>query len=210
MYIKEKQLLFIHIPKTGGQSLTKFFYDQYGLKFKKKGDNPFLFEKNFSRTKPGPEVLVHMKWEEYVRYGYLTQQEFDSYIKISIVRNPYDRFISSFLFNKTRHRCSSPDKLIDNLPTDPMSDLYRHFMPQCDYIFDDSDQLTVDKIFDTKDLHEAQQWLADKFNFTKSEIPHINKRKNKNEISLSCRVLNWIDEFYARDFELLGYSKGYL
>ena len=69
----EHKFLFLHLPKTGGTSINKFFNDKF--------DNN---ERDF-----GHPYLSDYKCNN-----------FDDYFKFTVVRNPYDRLVSAFFYMK--------------------------------------------------------------------------------------------------------------
>ena len=95
MLCHKYKCIYIHIPKTAGKSIQHVFARQLGLGSKKgsdlllgMNDNPAL----------GPPELSHLKTSEYVQFGYLSQEQFDSYFKFAFVRNPWDRIVSEYKF----------------------------------------------------------------------------------------------------------------
>lgn len=208
MLLRNKRILFVHIPKTGGQSVSKFFYKNLGYTWnpKDKDNEDLLFLKNYKRELPGPEVLVHMTAQEYVDLGYISKEDFNNYFKFSIVRNPYSRFISAYKFNKVYEKYE-PEKFIENMPTDEYSDLYRHFMPQSNYIFKNQ-ELLVDKILYQERLNlDFTNYIIRPYNF-KNTLDVTNKTKKvKKKIELSSKLIKFINIFYDKDFKNLGYQK---
>ena len=80
MICREYQCLFVHVPKTAGQSVEQFFMDRMGLDWDNDraqvllGDNP-------DRTR-GTQKLAHLSADEYVRCGFLTRAEFEGAYKL--------------------------------------------------------------------------------------------------------------------------------
>lgn len=74
-------ILHIHIPKTGGVSLQKFLLNENLMKLE-----TFKKYNNIHRT------LVDLKK--------LTGKNYPTFIKVAVVRNPWDRLVSSYYFIK--------------------------------------------------------------------------------------------------------------
>lgn len=74
-------ILHIHIPKTGGVSLQKFLLSEKLMKLE-----TFKKYNNIHRT------LVDLKK--------LTGKNYPTFIKVAVVRNPWDRLVSSYYFIK--------------------------------------------------------------------------------------------------------------
>jgi site-specific recombinase len=76
MICKEYNSLFVHIPRTAGQSVEHFFLRLLGLCWQ---DRYRLLLRINQDPKRGPRRLAHLTASEYVSLGYLTASEFDSY-----------------------------------------------------------------------------------------------------------------------------------
>ena len=207
MIIPQKNLLFVHIPKTGGQSVTKYIFKDQGIDFRLESQPSMLWIiNNEDRSLPGPEKLPHMTINEYVDLGYLTQQEFDSYTTFSIVRNPFSRFVSAFYYNNLQY--IGMDEWIKNhYPTDINSHLYRHFMPQHDYITT-GNKVLVDHLFYTESLDSSLIPFLQQHGYKDKRLDRINRisRKDSNIKNLTPYARDWIKEYYKKDFEIFGYS----
>jgi hypothetical protein len=87
-----KKLVFVHVPKTGGQTILKY------LKFEKKirafyGRTKHVFE----NTKYGKKTTSGIEYSHYTLSlfkKYLNYKEFK--YSFSFVRNPFERLVSEF------------------------------------------------------------------------------------------------------------------
>lgn len=77
----KKQVLFLHVPKTGGSSIKELLLTQ------KSNDNKF--------------EMWHSCHPKLFRL--VEEIDFNKYFKFCVVRNPYDRFISIY-----KHQCFIP------------------------------------------------------------------------------------------------------
>ena len=84
------KIVFVHIPKTGGSSIEESL-DMYG--FQNSGENSI-----FDPTILFGHELQLMTADEI--FAYLEANRFDpyKYLWISVVRNPFDRFVSEYLW----------------------------------------------------------------------------------------------------------------
>ena len=82
-YCDNKEIIFLHIPKTGGTTISKIF------------DVPFLHDPNPGTT-PTPQHLTCGMLRE--RVG---DEKYDSYYKFTFVRNPWSRILSSYFWRQS-------------------------------------------------------------------------------------------------------------
>ena len=91
MLINKKKIIFIHIEKTGGNSLTKLLHKystetRYRRKSYQDMNNTFELKGKFTKDK-------HQKIEDYKK---LLKNDFKKYKVITIVRNPFERLLSFY------------------------------------------------------------------------------------------------------------------
>jgi len=75
MIINKEKLIFVHIPKNAGSAIKRLFFEKDEL------ETPFKHKTIHEIKKENPK-------------------EYDSYRKFAIVRNPYDRMISWYAYQK--------------------------------------------------------------------------------------------------------------
>jgi hypothetical protein len=75
MILPDKKIIFIHIPRTGGTSVEKYFNFKYEAGWK-------------------PKTAQHLTLQEYSEH-----YDTDNYFKFTIVRNPWDRLMSWYLWS---------------------------------------------------------------------------------------------------------------
>ena len=75
MILHDKKIIFVHIPRTGGTSVEKYFN--------------FKFDHGWK-----PETAQHLTLEEYDNH-----YDIKNYFKFTIVRNPWDRLLSWYLWS---------------------------------------------------------------------------------------------------------------
>lgn len=201
MIIPEKKTLFVHIPKTGGQSVTKYFLENLGEKPNLKNSKYGLINNKKSK-RHGPHHFHHLLLKEYKELELI--DSIDEYFKISVVRNPYARFVSAFYFNNLQKDFSFK-QVLDKLPfKDTRSDLYRMFIPQTDYLTVDN-KIQIDKLFYQENLDEFFDFFSK--NYKMSGRVYTNKSKIKiTDSFLKDDEIQLINKIYYRDFQEFGYK----
>ena len=77
MILHKEKILFIHIPRTGGSSVEKYF--------------SFSGDSNLKKI----DTAQHVTLKEYCD----SYENLDEYYKFSIVRNPWDRLVSWYIWS---------------------------------------------------------------------------------------------------------------
>ena len=197
MLSKQHQFVFVHVPKTGGASVVEILRALYQEK------------------KP---PCAHLTASEYRRM--LGHSQFDAYYKWAIVRNPYERFLSSYYWRKhqmlrrgfRKAAAVSIEDLALNMERYRYSD-ERHILSQY--------ELTH---VDGKCVCEIYRYEEGLENILRLAIPKISQDRIPNEISqiprihdvrrdkrpyyeqLSPAAIEAISQRYRKDFEAFGYE----
>ncbi len=172
MICGEYRSLFVHIPKTAGQSVEHVFLGLVGLTWETRA--PLLLRGN-EDPRRGPPSLAHLTAAEYVTCGHLTPAEFASYFKFSFVRNPWDRIVSEYKYR--RHPVSIDFKtyLFRRLPTPGWSEPYRHIIPQYDFLYDDAGRLLVDFVGKFERLQADFDTVCSRIGIPPTPLPRVNR-----------------------------------
>lgn len=226
MICREYHCLFVHVPKTAGQSVEQFFMDRLGLDWDRDrarvmlGDNP-------DRAR-GTEKLAHLSAAEYLRDGFVEAEEFGRLFKFSFVRNPFTRIVSEYLYRNYFSHRSFRDFVLHRLPEPGWDDDYRHVMPQYDMLHDADGRLLVDYVGRFENLQADFDEVCRRLGIEDSALPHRN-RSDKRSRNTKRRVRNFIfrngendkqhytefyddetraavERLYRRDIEAFGYA----
>lgn len=187
--IWDQPLIFIHIPKAAGSSILKT-----GVAFTR-GHVPYSFyEKWLPRDMAMPRTFA-------------------------IVRNPYDRFVSAFLYLRDadlnhidrafRSKYIQNDHDIDDFVIEFSKNKkmqnFLHFKPQSYFILDGKGQIAISRIIYFEELSSVWPDFAAE-NLLKREMTHEKKsRAAKPILSEASRKL--IGSIYAADFDCLNYTR---
>lgn len=172
------KFVYIDIPKTGSNSLDSVFLSWGG-----------------KLLPPDNQTKKHRR--EIPQYA-------ESYDIIASVRNPYDRIISQFFFyqNTIKWFVSDTfeqfvDRFVDNLNRE---DLYA-FFPMWKYLEPIGEPTHVIRL---EHIREDANNLPYGRN---AHIPHANKTKRKGTVEMTPAIIEKINYWAGKDFEMFGYER---
>lgn len=212
--------VFIHVPKTAGQSFELVFLQDLGLTWRDRGPLLMTFNDN---ERVGPPRLAHLTAEEYVRHHYLSADLFASYFTFSVVRNPWDRALSMYRF-QAGHRPSStlsfPDFVKNRLGGRMWRKRYWWVRPQAEYLFDDADRPLVDFVGRFEDLDDAYATVRPRAGLASEHLPLANEAGGRGGEAVVApsrprepfadryddRTAAVVASLYERDIALFGYQ----
>jgi hypothetical protein len=213
MICRQFQCLFVHVPKTAGQSVEQFFMDRMGLDWDADraevllGDNP--------DPARGTQKLAHLSAWEYVNDGFIQREEFESLFRFSFVRNPFERIVSEYRYRNYFHHRSFGDFVLNKLPRPGWDDKYRHVMPQYEMLHDPDGRLLVDYVGRFESLQQDFDEVCRRLGLEDSKLPHRNpsnkksrnlKRKVRNALFLNGedRKRHWTEFYDQRTLDAVG------
>jgi hypothetical protein len=201
-YFPQLNILLIHIPKTGGTSIEKYFENITNIKLSKINLYSSNNEKLYGHT------LQHLTYNEIYSIKDITNIDINNINIISIIRNPYERIISELFFQNMININSNYNDVAYNLYKYINSNnIYdNHKIPQYKFLLDNNNKINNKiKILKTETLNNDMINIGF-IDFNLNELK--NKNSNINYYSyLNDFSINIINDYYNKDFELLPYKK---
>jgi hypothetical protein len=200
-------ILFIHIPKTGGFSIEQYFSNKFNIPLDNKSlfwfiDNKIIIEKNMIIN----SSLQHITYNQIVKYNNVFNIDFKNIKIITSVRNPYERIISDLFFYKLININTTKQEVFDIINKYLISNDYdNHNIPQYKFITDDNNNIIPNiHILKTEQLNTDMHNLGYK-DFELVLNNNLNKTNYYNY--LNDNSIQVINNFYNLDFILFNYSK---
>ena len=200
-------ILFIHIPKTGGSSVEIYFSKKYNIQLNSKSLCTFIA----GETKLNENIIInsslqHLTYNQIVKYNNVFNIDFNNIKIISIVRNPYKRIISDLFFLNKIKVNTSKEETFNIINEYLLSDKYdNHNIPQHNFVTDDNKQVI-------KNIHilKNENLINDMKNLGYIDFD-IHHNKNLNNVNyynyLNNKSIEIINEYYHLDFILFNYEK---
>ena len=176
-------VLFIHIPKTGGSSIENYFSSKFDINLDNK--TLYLFNEELTDIK---SYLQHITYSEMVKYNKIFNIDFNAKI-ITVVRNPYQRIISDLFFLSKIDINTSREKVFDVITNYLEStDCDNHNLPQHVFIMDNNRIIPNIHILKTESLTDNMHLLG---------YDDFDRFDNKNSNSI-----NYMDYLNNESIEL--------
>lgn len=207
----KNKLIFIHIPKCGGSSFEIYFN-----KKSKRYDVPNY--KNLIGWCPKRKIhLQHATAKQLLELDLIDENIWNSYTKISIIRNPYSRALSDYiwLMSSTGIRDSFINYILkkgkfSEILNNISNFNYRgdHLIPQYKFVYNE-DELAVDHLIKLENIKVDFPILMKKLKIYNRPFPHSNKSKkfvkhyshffNDNEYKI-------LRNMYYKDLQMFEYQ----
>lgn len=217
---RQHRLVHIHVPKTGGTAIEKYFHEI--------GDMEWGRPSWLGREQHNDRwyELQHLTWTEFVELS--AGQAFEKYDSFSVVRDPYARLLSDFLWRKqiVEARPWSTIRTFDSfrdflwaIPADVDSgwpehvvgadrdeaNFFIHVRPQHHYVCDPLGNCQVDDLLRFECLDRELAGVLDRYGLRAAKI----RQPAKRDLSAfyDRELYDRVNDLYAKDFDQLGYER---
>jgi len=183
--------IFVHVPKTAGTSIEKHL-----------------------RQTDKDVVGGHTTALAYRRKF---PEEFASYFKFTVVRDPVDRFISAYSYlkqmavhsalnNQIVHDSESMDHFAQKAKASPelIANIV-HLMPQNQFVCGQNSEILVDSVFRFENLEDAWREICVRAGIPPDPLAKLNPSRRVAKEEVTEEVLSLVRSAYAQDFEIFGY-----
>jgi hypothetical protein len=211
----EIDLLFLHIPKTGGKTIETYFSRKYNITL----NNDSLFNNHQRRSiewfatknvniTTNPQ---HMTYKNIYKYKKELDIDVDNIKILTAVRNPYERIISDLFWLKKMNINTTKEEtyhlIKSHINTKPNL-LDNHNLPQYHFLINDNNELIQNVDIVKTETLNADMMNLGYYDFDKQKRTHVNEHSQLNYYSyLNDDSIHLINEFYDRDFKLFNYEK---
>lgn len=200
-YYRRVNLLFIHIPKTGGTVIEDEIKKKFSQELFSNYTNKLL-EYPYSKIS-----LQHQFYSTIYNYKKKIRLNLKNLKTFAVIRNPYDRIISDLFWYNLIKSSDTPEIVYNVIKNNYIDrdDLDNHNVPQYKFVTDKNSNLVSSiKIFRCETLNEDNDLLC-KFLGFKINIKRNNVNKNYDKY-LNKMSIDLINNFYKKDFELFNYE----
>jgi hypothetical protein len=206
------KIIFVHIPKTAGTSIERYFLNIRGLRPEHKSALGIFKNPKTAELEHANNHCSLSMYEQLYFGGDIPPD----YRIFTIVRNPYKRFWSEWAYRKMppqnwfRLSFFLPLPILIRLTEHPISrlkDFNSHVRPQ--YRFLEGRSTARVRMLRFENLAEEFAALTHDWGLPKVGLPYRNSSKRgRMPTARELKVGNaFIERFYSKDFELLGYPK---
>ncbi len=187
---EQTRSIFIHVPKTAGQSVAMALYNR---------------------------GIAHMSWREWYQRN---PRKFASYFKFAVLRDPIARFCSAFDFLKAGgmlqqdkefagrvlQRFATVNDLASALADVELQEQvmhWWHFRPQAYFVADEFGRSKMDLLIPLENLQTGVNEVARKLKLNRPiEIPYLNQTPIRHSEELNDHGRRVLRKLYQQDFAL--------
>jgi hypothetical protein len=156
--------------------------------------------------------LQHLTCRQILAFKFLSSQQFLQFFKFAIIRNPYDRLVSEYYYdrkwNKKTKSLNFKEFVLYIAEQQRKEKLFAHYKPQFDFVTDENGDRMVDFIGKYENLNEDWERIRRLTGFEFSYLPRINQSNHGPFRDYYDReTISIVNEIYTMDFGFFGYAK---
>lgn len=214
---KNKKFIFVHIYKTGGNSVSRLLlpYARKREKFSQKWITRYIINRINKLLELGDQGNkwingIHKHATALEIKDYIGDNKFAEYYKFTIVRNPYDFLVSLYHYikqspNHKKFQTANSftfKKFIIN-------EIKNNCHLQSDFIADNHGKIIVDYVAKLEHIDCSLSHIFKTLNIPYKKVPYSNKseRSSNEMIYYDAELLKIVNDYFKKDFELLGYKQ---
>jgi len=200
-------ILFIHIPKTGGTSIDRYFSKKFDILLNNSSlyNNSLVLYQKIDNGNGINTSLQHMKYNTIMQHRDTFNINIENLEIITAVRNPYHRIVSDLFFTNKITRDSSKEDVYIAMQEYIVTLWDNHGIPQYFFLLDENNNL----IQNVKIMRmESLQFDMIELGYTDFDVKTNCNGNNVNYNDyLNTDSINLINNYYEKDFEFFGYTK---
>jgi hypothetical protein len=221
----QHKFIFIHATKTGGTTLKRFL-QKNSINNTLNTITPEFLLKNFSFKARSLQINGYLHTVGHLPIIFAKEyfaKEYEKYYKFGFIRNPYDRFVSSFFYLMRQTK-----KPLENMNYAEIALYFKDrfipyatkvynksvwLVPQHVFLCDTNGKNLMDYIGNTKTLQENTKNILQKLNIKNINYDHFKKANTSTNYGVDRALLldaenkQRIYQIYKRDFEIFNFSK---
>jgi hypothetical protein len=216
---KNKEFLFIHIPKTGGTSVMKYIEDNHNIDMLQLHSVHHLRSNNENKINLKKIKIItpmdHMIYKTIYKFRDIFQIDLNNANIFTVVRNPYERCISALFYWKLINKNSTKEEVFEKIQmfllhtkenNEDLRFLYydNHTIPQYLFLLDEHNEILQNiKIMKTESLNQSMKdYGFNDFNVKcNNNIDTVNYYEYLNEDAIKL-----INNVYEKDFIIFNYE----
>lgn len=202
--------IFVHIPKTGGSSIEDVIWP---LESDKVVENLWMgfIKPYYNKYQTGG--LQHLTCKQIKTHvGF---EVFNSYYKFTVVRNPWEKAVSQFIYMK--HVRKDLRKFIGMTKWTSFKKYLKliskkehvQWMKQVDFICEKNGKIMVDKVIRFENIEKEFELVRQHLGIPDIKLPWVNKSKRKHYTEYyNKRTIQMVSNLYKEDIKAFNYTFG--